>query len=322
MMENEYKILVVDDDEDVLFATVRILKSEGYDVIYASSGEEALEMLVEKPDLVVLDVVMDGMNGHEVCRRIKANPAYSHVFIVFASGTEITAQSQSKGLNLGADGYIVRPFTRQEFLAKVKAFIRLIKVQKELAASEKWLEITINSMADGVIVTDSEGKINFMNPMAEKITGYSFVDVISRHADSILHLKDSESNLLIKEVCGRFLQSGARQQEIKICELFPSNGLEIYVSVFLSAIYASENKNNGIVVLLRDETERMQAQIKLKQYQNNLENLVKERTEELEKKNAKLESHHKLFIEREFRVKALRDELADLKLQLEFYTGK
>jgi PAS domain S-box-containing protein len=319
MDTNKYKILVVDDDPDILLATVRILRSEGFEVLQAESGKEALEQVKQHPDLLLLDVVMDDMDGHEVCRRVKANPDYSEIFVVFTSGTKVTPSSQTEGLNLGADGYIVRPFTRSEFIARVKSFIRISAVQKKITASEKWLETTLNSLADSVIVTDDSGMITFMNPAAEKLSGWLLLDVINNPVDQILRLKAIENSIVLKDWVNKFLKEKQNLKVLKECLFFRKDGEVIYASVKISAIPPQRGVSSGAVIIIQDIDEQKKTQIELDKYRNHLEELVKERTAELEKKNQNLQHYHELFIQREYRIKELRDEIEELKEELEVY---
>ncbi len=139
----EVKILVVDDDEAILRATSRILSSAGYETLEADTGAECLKRVEEgSPDLVVLDVVLPDMDGTEVCRRIKSRPEFEGVFVVMTSGKRISPEDQAEGLHAGADGYIARPFAKQEFLARLEAFLRIRRTEKILREREALLRET------------------------------------------------------------------------------------------------------------------------------------------------------------------------------------
>jgi putative two-component system response regulator len=116
------EILVVDDTEANIDILVDILDEE-YEVAVALDGEGALEYLEDEvPDCILLDVMMPGMDGFEVCKRIKADDRVKHVPVVFI--TAMTEESEiQKGLSLGASGYIKKPIDPEEVLAKVKELI-------------------------------------------------------------------------------------------------------------------------------------------------------------------------------------------------------
>lgn len=116
-------ILVVDDDKDILDLLKYNLRKEGFAVLTAGDGESALEQAARMPDLVILDVMMPGMNGWEVVKRLKGNPKTSPVPIVFltAKGSET---DEVLGLELGADDYIVKPISIPKLLARVRSVFR------------------------------------------------------------------------------------------------------------------------------------------------------------------------------------------------------
>jgi DNA-binding response OmpR family regulator len=110
------RILIVDDEPDIRKLTGRMLKSAGYDVVEAASGEESLEVIErDKIDLVLLDVAMPGINGWMVCEKIKADERLKHVpvvmFTVFGSEEDVV-----QGEECGADAYIKKPFDMKELL--------------------------------------------------------------------------------------------------------------------------------------------------------------------------------------------------------------
>jgi len=119
-------ILVVDDDPDMLAATCRQLERAGYRVARASGGAQALQMVQrERPLVVLLDVVMDDLDGVEVCRRIKLGHPDGPPLVVLASNKRTAPADRVRGFSLGADAYIARPITGAELVAQVEALERL-----------------------------------------------------------------------------------------------------------------------------------------------------------------------------------------------------
>ena len=114
------RILLVDDEPNILLSLEFLMKQAGYEVTTASDGEEALQAVQEwLPDLVLLDVNMPKRDGFEVCQSIRANPDWNHIRIIMltAKGRDI---EREKGLALGADGYITKPFATQEVVETVQ----------------------------------------------------------------------------------------------------------------------------------------------------------------------------------------------------------
>jgi len=117
------KILVVDDEPNIVLSLEFLMKQAGFDVRTASDGEAALAAVAaEPPDLLLLDVMMPRKNGYEVCQAIRANPDWQKIRIIMltAKGREV---EREKGLALGADDYITKPFSTQEVVERVRELL-------------------------------------------------------------------------------------------------------------------------------------------------------------------------------------------------------
>jgi PAS domain S-box-containing protein len=131
-MTNEATILAVDDTSDSLALLAEILTSAGYKVRQAGSGDLALaDSAANPPDLILLDVRMNGMDGYEVCRRLKASEQRRHIPIILMSGVA-TVEEMMTGLQLGAADYMTRPFRSDELLMRVKTHLALSKANVSL----------------------------------------------------------------------------------------------------------------------------------------------------------------------------------------------
>jgi len=118
------KILVVDDEKDLLDLVKRILTRGGFEVITALDGKEGLaKVYSEAPNLMILDINMPGMNGWEVCGKIRGDPLYKHLPIIMLTVRK-KKEDQLKGLDLGGDEYITKPFYPKELLARVKTVLQ------------------------------------------------------------------------------------------------------------------------------------------------------------------------------------------------------
>lgn len=117
------KILIADDEPNIVTALEFLLSRNGYEVLIARNGEAALELAEKhRPDLVLLDVMMPLKSGYEVCQSMRSRPALSQIKIVMltAKGREV---EMNKGLSVGADLYITKPFSTQELVQKINALL-------------------------------------------------------------------------------------------------------------------------------------------------------------------------------------------------------
>lgn len=114
-------VLIADDEPNIVISLEFLLEQAGYQVLVAHDGQEALEAIARQPpDLVLLDVMLPRLSGFDVCQKIRENPDWQHMRIVMltAKGREVEI---SKGLALGANAYITKPFSTQELLAQIGA---------------------------------------------------------------------------------------------------------------------------------------------------------------------------------------------------------
>ncbi|MCZ6794766.1 MAG: response regulator [Planctomycetota bacterium] len=160
--EKPWKILIVDDNSDIVVVIRRILSVHGYDTLVASDGKEALQVAREKkPDLLLLDWMLPEVDGLEVCRELKGDPETRGIMVLLVTGRGSVA-NRVEGLGAGADDYIRKPFNHPELLARIRSALRvkrltdnleernrqLIESQNELVRTEKMA--TIGLLASGI----------------------------------------------------------------------------------------------------------------------------------------------------------------------------
>ena len=122
-MKQNARILVVDDEQDLLEILKFNLETEGYEVVTAPSAEDALQLDIASFDLMLLDVMMGGMSGFAMAHQLKDNPATAQVPIIFLTARD-TENDTVTGFNLGADDYISKPFSLREVMVRVRAVLR------------------------------------------------------------------------------------------------------------------------------------------------------------------------------------------------------
>ncbi|MDO8525247.1 MAG: response regulator, partial [Candidatus Omnitrophota bacterium] len=125
-------ILIVEDEKDIVKMLEYNLKKEGFKTLSARGGEDALDLAVrQRPDLVVLDLMLPGIDGLEVCKNLKGDTKTASIPVIM-----LTAKSQESdkivGLELGADDYMTKPFSPRELIARIKAVLRRVKEKDKL----------------------------------------------------------------------------------------------------------------------------------------------------------------------------------------------
>ena len=233
------KILVVDDETYIVELVKFNLEKEGYRVIVAFDGMHALEMVKEEnPHLILLDIMLPGMDGLEVCRTLKQDLNYNTIPIIMltAKGDEFDTVL---GLEMGADDYIKKPFSPREMVARVKARLRALKILEaekavgkrifvvkdlivipdkyEAFLGEEKLELTPKEFELLTLMSSNQGKVFTREALLEKVWGYEYsgdtrtVDVHIRHLRQKLR-DDSSYPLYIETVRGvgyRFIENSS-----------------------------------------------------------------------------------------------------------------
>ncbi len=199
-MERE-NILVVDDDENILELVEYNLSKNGYQVSCVASGEEAIkETRSENPDLVILDLMLPGVDGLEVCRILKNDPRTAHVPILMltAKGEEADVVT---GLEMGADDYVTKPFSPRILLARVKAVLRgrvrkLKQAEEKLSVHDvvidtgrhevlvkgKALQLTTSELKLMKMLASAPGRVFTRNQIIDSVHGYDYA-VTDRSVD-------------------------------------------------------------------------------------------------------------------------------------------
>ena len=184
---NAAHILVVDDVAKNVKLLADVLAARGYRISTANSGEEALASLrAEPPDLVLLDVMMPGLSGYDVCRAIRSDPANAVLPVVLVTALD-PAQERVKGLEAGADDFLSKPVAQAELLARVRSLLRIKQlydeVQRQKGELAEWNATLEARVRDGVRQLERVGRLRrFFSPqLAEAIVGGDTDDPLKSH---------------------------------------------------------------------------------------------------------------------------------------------
>ncbi|OPX97745.1 MAG: Signal transduction histidine-protein kinase/phosphatase DegS [Syntrophorhabdus sp. PtaB.Bin006] len=261
-IDNKTKILVIDDDPELLTLTTMVLRRAGYEVLEASTGKEGLEAVrADRPDLVLLDVVLPDISGTEVCRQIKEYQDLKNVFVILSSGVAISSEFQADGLNTGADGFIVKPISNKELLARVQSMVRIKKAEEALQASETRYRRLFETAQDGILILSEEtGQIDDVNPFLTDMLGYTHEELTGKKLWEIGAFKNTEAS---KSVLSELQHKGyVRYEDLP---LITKDGREIDVE-FVSNVYLV-NHHKVIQCNIRDITVRRLAETELRRSQ-------------------------------------------------------
>lgn len=209
------QILLVDDNTTNLQILHQTLDGRGYRLLIAKNGERALAIAHEvKPSLILLDIMMPGMDGFEVCRRLKADPEMGEIPVIFLSALDDTAD-KVKGLDLGAVDYISKPFQAEEVIARVNTHLTISSLKKSLAEKNKALQASNEILDERVKERTAE--------LVELITAYEcfvpreFLSLLDK--ESILQIRlgdqiNQEMTVMFADVRGwTMLSEGMSPQE-------------------------------------------------------------------------------------------------------------
>lgn len=205
------RILLVEDEKNIVRVVTYNLEREGYQVSTAKDGEEALEKARrESPDLILLDLMLPKMDGLEVCRQLKAQPKTAHLPIIM-----LTAKTQEAdrivGLEMGADDYIPKPFSPRELVARVKAVLRRTKradlpsvwrcgslavdwERRLVKLKQKQATLTLKEFELLRVLVEAAGRVLSREILLEKVWGYDqAMEIQSRTVD--LHISQLRQKL-------------------------------------------------------------------------------------------------------------------------------
>ena len=172
-MKTGFNILIVDDVIENIQVAMNILKEDNYNFSYAKNGEDALSLCKENDfDLILLDIMMPGIDGYEVCKRLKADLNYSDVPIIFLTA-KVDTDSMAHGFEVGAVDYILKPFHANELLARVKTHLELFKAKQILKHNNLTLEMKMKVQTERILSELEENQKEMIFVLTELVESVS-----------------------------------------------------------------------------------------------------------------------------------------------------
>ena len=292
-------ILNVDDTDSGRYIKTRILRQGGYEVVEARTGVEALEKARHhKPDLVLLDVKLPDVSGHEVCRVLKRSAA--GLLVLQISASFVAPGDRAIGLDSGADAYLSQPVEPSELLATVRALLRLKRAERAAHESNELYRVIVESAVDYAIITsDLEGYVKTWSDGAQLVLGWTADSMVGQPIDRLFLDEDVARHVPALE------RATATHDGRTTTErwLRRSDGRRIWASATVVPLRAAMNGVKGFIHIVRDRTSEKAEQDAMQRSNEVLEREVSVRTRALTDANAKLRQQ---IEERERAEQALR----------------
>jgi two-component system, cell cycle response regulator len=183
-------ILIVDDAPDNLGVLRSMMLRQGYQTFVATSGDRALDIAQRvKPDVILLDVVMPGIDGLETCRRLKAHPATARIPVIFMSARGDTEDIVA-GFDTGAADYISKPLRLEEVSARVRAQLRQRTSTDTQSEQADRLRMIVNSMDQGLLIVERCGRVQYANPACDRYLGHAPEELVGKSLKDLLDCKE------------------------------------------------------------------------------------------------------------------------------------
>jgi class 3 adenylate cyclase/DNA-binding response OmpR family regulator len=210
LMDKKQKILVVDDEPVIREIMEALLVSQGYELSFAVNGLDALEKVTEfPPDLILLDVMMPGLNGLQVCRHLKANDAWRHIPIILVTALD-SKTDLARGIDAGADDFLQKPFDNLELLARVRSMLRIKKqydllekqrqqLETSLHMNEQFARVTAQHLEELEILHDAGLRLMNNLDMDSVLSLISQVtlEIIPEASECVMHLLSEDEQMIL-----------------------------------------------------------------------------------------------------------------------------
>ena len=276
----EARILVVEDEGIESLDLQQRLTGLGYPPPdTAICGEEALRKVEEgQPDLVLMDIMLHGeLDGIETAARIQAIHDIPIIYITAFADEETLQRAKITGPH----GYLVKPYRERELRITIDVALYKHRMERKLRESEKWFSTTLRCIGDAVVATDREGRITFMNQVAEGLMGWRLEEVRQRELAEVFRIVNRDTRLPVDNPVHRVLREGTVVGLANHTRLIARDGREVPIDDSAAPIRDDKGHLIGVVLVFRDVTERERALEQIQRSRDELEERVRERTAEL-----------------------------------------
>jgi PAS domain S-box-containing protein len=263
-------LLVVEDEHIVAMDLQSRLRNLGYEVPEtASSADEAVEKAGQvRPDLVLMDIYLGSdRDGIHAAAEIRSRYDIPVIYITAYADTATLQRAKITE----PFGYILKPFEERELLTTIEMALYKYRMESRLKDSERWLATTLKSIGDGVIATDKEGAVKFMNPVAEALTGWRQQEALGKGMGDVFRILNGDTRQPLDNPVGLVLRQGMVTSPSMNAVLVSRDGKETPVYESAAPIKDEAGKTTGVVLIFSDVTERKQAEEALRRKNRELE---------------------------------------------------
>lgn len=249
-------ILLIDDEQRVRDTTCALLQRDGYTLHTAADGASGLQKALELlPDLILLDIMMPGMDGFEVCRQLRSHPSLCEVPVVMITALD-DQESRLEGLEAGADDFVCKPYNRAELQARVRTVVRLNRYRRLLQERERFARLA-ELAPYGLVLADIQNGICFANPAFSKMLGFNWGELQSR---SVVEFVEPELQRVLALQLKQLEQTGQSFHNVET-RLIHAGGEGFWVAVDGGLI--EWERSTVLQLVFRDisETRRYQSEL-------------------------------------------------------------
>jgi two-component system, cell cycle sensor histidine kinase and response regulator CckA len=264
---NKTQILIVEDEGIVAKDLQAMLRRLGYHVpATVGTGELAIQTALQnQPDLILMDIQLRGaMDGVQASAAITAQQDVPIVYLT-ANSDEATLQ---RAKATGPFGFLVKPFEERAIQAGIEMALYKHQTDRRTREREQWLATTLGSIADAVITTDAQGTITFINPAAEKLSGWTREEALGRAYAEVFHVLDESTRTAPPDRVARALSEGASGNFSNHTLLLRRDAGEVHIEHSVAPIRQGvEDRIDGCVIVFSDVSDRKQLEEQLRQSQ-------------------------------------------------------
>ncbi len=260
------KALIVEDEAFVALDLQSVLENLGYEVVdICVSAEDGLQKVAQhSPDLILVDVSLAGaMNGVEMVEQIRQDFDMPVVYITaYSDDATITPMKNTEPFE-----YLLKPFNEQVLRVTIEFALHKASARSEQLASGRLLSTTLQSIGDAVITTDEKGSIQFLNPIAEGLTGWSFDDAVGLPLGEVFSILNEQTREPAFDPVKAVLETGKSSQLANNTLLISKDGSEYPIEDSAAPIADADGTIYGVVLVFRDVTKRQYTEMLLRQAQ-------------------------------------------------------